>query len=415
MGTISVESTTVANTKRTADPLLWFAEYMYYALIFYSVLGGALGLRIRLLGAGLLLFLGLICLIRLGPQSLILNKSLFYPFGCAVSFILIQSFYHMESLGNPMFRSVILWIMSLCIIHALYLRKGFFERFAISCFLIGLCLLPFLSNMTPDGEYERFGLERSVGLNNPNVLAGWFGFCGVVFFIMGLEAKFFVMRMISWAGTLVCVFVIGLTISRLSLVSVAMAIIIASRHLLKRGLFIALIFVCIGGWFFYEIGIFEKAIDNYTLRASEETGRLTVWPLVLERIVEFPLTGVGVSEEKTHIPSKEKAITPHNGFLYIALVSGVIPLVFFVAYWVRAGIGAWRTGLGIHRYQITNASYRLPLLMYAFLSNFATNTGFMSAWMMVVLTMMTAKETARPIRLPDREKQKRSQEHFEEI
>lgn len=371
-----------------------------------------MGLRVRLLGAGLLVLLGLICLLRLGPQAIFLNKSMALPFGCVASFVIVQIFYHTESLGNEIFKSMFLWIISLIIIHALFLRKGFLQRFAVACFLIGICLLPFLSNVTPDTDYERFGLDQSVGISNPNVLGEWFGFCGVVFFIIGLETKIVAMRLISWGGTLVCVFVIGLTISRLSLVSVAIAAIIASRRLLKRGIFFALLLVCIGSWIAYESGVFEKTIANYTLRASEETGRFLVWPLVLERVFEFPLTGVGVSEEKTFVPSKGKWITPHNGFLYIALVSGVVPLAFFVAYWVRAGLGAWRTGLGTHRHRMAFVPFRLPLFAYAFLANFGTNTGFMSAWMMVVLTMLTSEGVSRSVRLLAGGKQERIKQNY---
>ena len=116
MGTISELSTTVGNSKRTVEPLLWFAEYLYYALIFYSVIGGAMGLRVLLLGAGLLVLLGLICLLRLGPQAIFLNKSMALPFGCAASFVYVQIFYHTESLGNEIFKSMFLWIISLIII-----------------------------------------------------------------------------------------------------------------------------------------------------------------------------------------------------------------------------------------------------------------------------------------------------------
>ena len=398
MQTISKNPSQVRHSKRTADPLLLFGEYLYYAIIAYGLMGGALGIRVRLLGAGLLVALGILCLLRLGPQVIIMNKSLAYPLGCAVSFTIVQVIFHSESLQIEIFKALFLWIMGLIVIHALFLRKGFFIRFALACFLIGLCLLPYLSNVTPNNEYERFGLDQSVGLSNPNVLGEWFGFCGVVFFIIGLETKILVVRMLSWVGTFVCVFVISLTISRGSLLAVVICIIIASRHFLKRGLFFALLLVCLGSWLVYESGVFEKAIANYTVRASEESGRFTVWPLVVERVFEFPFTGVGLSEVKTLIPSKGKAITPHNGFLYLALVSGVVPVAFFVAYWVRASFGVWRTYLPTRKHRLTDASFRLPLFVYAFLSNFTTNTSYMVVWMMVILTMVSADPTSSQIR-----------------
>ena len=55
-----------------------------------------------------------------------------------------------------------------------------------------------------------------------------------------------------------------------------------------------------------------------------------------------------------------KGITPHNSFLYIGLASGIIPLVLFVTYWVKALRGAWSSNNGDSQ----NARFQLPLFIY---------------------------------------------------
>ena len=44
---------------------------------------------------------------------------------------------------------------------------------------------------------------------------------------------------------------------------------------------------------------------------------------------------MGVADVETYIPVKGMKVSPHNAFIFIALASGVVPLVFFIVYWVR--------------------------------------------------------------------------------
>ena len=80
-------------------------------------------------------------------------------------------------------------------------------------------------------------------------------------------------------------------------------------------------------------------------------------------------------------------ITPHNGFLYLAQSSGIVPLALFIAYWLRAGRAALQADVG----KSPDAAFYLPLLGFTF---FTVNLGaftFMQFWAIVSLAIpMTA-------------------------
>ncbi len=61
------------------------------------------------------------------------------------------------------------------------------------------------------------------------------------------------------------------------------------------------------------------------------TGRFDVWPLVLERALEKPWLGHGVSSAARYIPTVwQKMESPHNEFLRIGYEFGVLGLVTFI-------------------------------------------------------------------------------------
>ncbi len=74
---------------------------------------------------------------------------------------------------------------------------------------------------------------------------------------------------------------------------------------------------------------------------------------------------------------------PHNSFLQLALGSGVVPLVFFLGWWIRA----FREVFGTNVTQRPDAPFRLPLLIYAFLISLQLT--FLIPWMIVTLSMAT--------------------------
>jgi O-antigen ligase len=240
--------------------------------------------------------------------------------------------------------------------------------------------------MSSKGAVMRMDLERMSSISslaNGNDLAAWFGFCCVYLTIVGFETKRAAVRVASWLAAAGCLYVVGLTVGRGALFAAAIAILVALRRLLKRG-FVPVIVLIILSWITYELELFKPIVASYAARGMEETGRLTVWPLVIKRFLSSPLAGVGVSNIGTRVPSG-KVVTPHNSFLFLALASGVVPLVFFLGYWVRTARGVLATNIE----QMPDAPFRIPLFIYVFLIAQQLNSSFMSHWTIVTLCVVS--------------------------
>lgn len=366
-------------------------EYAYYFSIFYAILGAALGWSIEFLGVGMLVVLAVVCIAYLGSRVRTVYASIVFPLGCAISFIALQVFLHGESLMHELVRQFVPWALTLIIVQSLSLRQKFLHRFALATLVIGLTLLPYLRVFTQDVTFQRSGLAYGVGLANPNDLAAWFGFCSVYFTVAGIEARRHVIRAASWLAAAGCLYIVSLTVSRGTLFAFALATVVASRRLLKRG-FLPVLFLIILIWALYELGVFQQTATFYAARATEDTGRMRVWPLAIELFLQSPLAGVGVSNAKLPLPSWHRLVVPHNSFLFIAAASGVIPLMFFVAYWLRAVSGILR----MDAKRSADTPFHLPLLIYAFCIAQVLNDPFTSSWMTVTLSTALAAGASRP-------------------
>lgn len=369
-----------------------FAEYIYFALVAYAILGPALGVSIPLLGAGGMAALAMYCILRLKKSGISIYKYIALPLGCAVSFLAIQVVIHDVSFMNQSNRQFVTWILALIIVQSLSLRRGFLHRFALAALVIGACLLPFLTLDWHDAGAERAGLEQGVGFANPNDLASWFGFCTVFFTVLVIESKRNIVRVASLPVVAGCLLLVGLTVSRGALMALAIAIIVASRRLLKRGFF-PVLFLAILTSLLLLSGLFDRSIELYTERGTEETGRLLVWPLVIERILASPLSGVGADAIGTYVPGGDHPITPHNSFLAVGLASGIVPLAFFTAYWIKAMRGAYRQSRG----GLQDAPFQLPLIIYTFIIVFLSAGAFMFPWAIVALCNAMPRPGSRVI------------------
>jgi O-antigen ligase len=307
--------------------------------------------------------------------------------------VVLQFAVHGTSLTDDAVRGFVVWIPALIIVQALALRQGFLHRFALAALVTGLALIPYLhiSAHASGVKVQRVGLEGGVTLANPNNLAAWFGFCAVYCIIVGIETKRNVIRVVSWLIAVGCLYIVGLTVSRSTLLAIAIATIVALRRLLKRG-FLPVLCLAILSWIIYTLGLFDQVGAFYAARGTEETGRLVVWPLVLERFFNAPLTGVGMAKVMTYLPGRI-GITPHNHFLFIALVSGIIPLAFYMAYWWRAARGAFRA----YTERTVDAPFYIPLVLYAFLIGNTTNI-ILEPWVIVTLSIATAAGAPRRVR-----------------
>src|SRR5262249_40683742 len=191
----------------------------------------------------------------------------------------------------------------------------------------------------------------------------WFGFCALYFMIRGMETRRMYVRIVTWALGCGSLYVVALTVSRGTLLAVGLAALVALRRFLKRGLLPILLFV-LSIWVIYQSGLFDRAGTSYAERAGEETGRFLVWPLAFERFLGSPLVGAGASNAATYVPERGKEITPHNSFLFIALASGTVPFLFFVAYIALSALGFGSSLLG----GLPQTPFLLPLSLFTFVT-----------------------------------------------
>jgi len=385
-------------------------EYLYFGLIVNSIMGSVWGIAVPFVGGAGLALLALYCLWQMSKDMKTLCAQLLLPAGCAIVFIAVQFVIHDQSILAQENREFINWVWAIIIVQSVVSRENFLHRFALIALGIGALLLSHL-NLTYGGETSiRAGLERGVGFANPNDLAAWFGFCCVYSLVVAVETRRNVLRLIWLCVAVACLIVVGLTVSRATLMAVAIAGILAARRILKRGFVPLLVFAILGSGFFVS-GIFDEAIGHYEKRGTEESGRLLVWPLAIERFLESPFAGVGISDLGTYVPQMGKGITPHNGFLYVALGAGIIPLALFVGYWGQAIWGAWLSS----KKGLLNAPFQIPLLVYTLIvSSFGAGV-FMFPWAVVTLCQAVARKKARAIVRIVRRSEEVSQDTIHEL
>jgi O-antigen ligase len=347
-----------------------FLEYGFYFYMVYTLLGVALGLWINNLASGLLVMLVVLCLAEIGSQAVSVIRLLSFPLGCGIVYSLIQLGLFDESLIEAV-RPFLLWMLTLFLVQSLALRPNFIHRFFLAMSFIGLVGLSFLSIGAPPGTIQRVSLGKGVGFGTINEMAEWYGFCTVYFVVLGIIAKTNAVRILSWLIAVIFLYVMTLTVSRAALLGVAVATVLASRQLLKNGFLPMLLLACLG-WIVVETGVFAEAIHYYSARGTEETGRFEVWPLIVESFLNSPWIGVGHSHVGA-ITARGEFITPHNGFLHVAQSSGIIPLLLFLGYWLRAGIAA----LKADPQRSPDATFYLPLVAFSFLTSNSGSLTFM--------------------------------------
>jgi glycosyltransferase involved in cell wall biosynthesis len=354
-----------------------FVEYGFYFYMFYVLVGGVFGIAVNNLASALLLLLLLFCLAEIGSRGLDIMRVVAFPLGCGVAYTFIQLVIFEESLTETV-RPFLIWMLTVFLVQSMALRANFLHRFVVVMFLLGLAALPYISlGHVHTSTFQRAGLEKGIGFGQTNAMAEWYGFCTVYFYVLGITIRTNTFRILCWLIALVCLYVVTLTVGRGPLVAIAIAVVIANRDLLKNGFLPILLLACLSG-IVIELGIFEETAKFYSARGTEDTGRLAVWPLIIDSFLNSPLIGVGHSHVGA-ITAQGSFVTPHNGFLYLAQSSGVVPLAFFIVYWLRAARAALRADSD----RTENAITCLPLLVFSFLMINAGNFSFMGLWAVV--------------------------------
>jgi len=83
----------------------------------------------------------------------------------------------------------------------------------------------------------------------------------------------------------------------------------------------------------------------------------------------------------TYVVSSGRPITPHNAFLYIGLAAGIIPMICFLGYLVRAGAGI---SYIMRKAYVGDATLLPALVVFAMLESMILDAAFMSPWAVVV-------------------------------
>jgi O-antigen ligase len=347
-----------------------FIEYGLYLYMFYTLVGGVWGLFVNNLASGVLILLLILSLSELGSQVMTVIKLLAFPLGCGIAFLFIQFFFFEETLTETV-RAFLIWMLLLFLIQLLTQRANFLHRFVMVMIVIGLVALPYISFYQAGEAMQRAKIDRAIGFGHTNAMGEWYGFCAVYLMLAGWIVRANAVRLLAWMGAVLCAYIVTLTVSRGALLAVAIAIVIGSRNFLKNGFLPLLLSICIGG-IVIELGVFEQSVKLYAARGAEESGRLAVWPLILESFYDSPWIGVGSSQVGATAPNG-RFYTPHNGFLYIAQASGIVPLLLFAAYWVRVARAAVKANTGLDSDKI----FFLPFIAYSIIVVNLGNTTFM--------------------------------------
>jgi hypothetical protein len=339
------------------------------------------------IGSGFLLIPVLVlCVVALGPSILTVIRKTWIPLASGASYLFLQLVVHEESWHTMYVYQFGPWLMSLVIVQALAThRPNFLHRFAFFTLLIGLAMVPFMSSLHLGGGPGRVGLVGGVGLaySNPNALAGWFGFCALYLIIRGYIETRPGYRAAAWLMAVGALYAVALTVSRGTLLALAGSLLVSSRKLLKEGLFpLLLLTVLVLG--LVQSGLFDQAIEAFSVRGTRDSGRLQVWPLLIEKFINSPLIGHGASAVGAFTEGSIYR-TPHNGFLLFAVASGIVPLVLFCAYCFRSGLAALRANAADQDF-----IFYLPLFVYTLLYASAGNMEFMVPWAVVSLALPVA-------------------------
>jgi len=371
-------------------------EYVYYLAIAYSLVSPYLAIEVPLVAAGMTVGLAGVCYVQLGPQATAVVAPIEALLACALSFIFIQVAFHGISLWDPIIRTFVLWICGMVIMQALCLRRGFVRRCTLAIFALGLVAVPGLS-FGSSGSVARAaaGVDLGGNLRNANGLGAWFGFCFVSFAILGVQTKGLTSRALYWLAAAGSLSIAGLSVSRGALIASAIAATVGFRDVLKRG-FLPLLFLVVLGGVIVESELFGHVVSLYEARGMEETGRVLLWPHVIDRIAAAPLVGVGMADISTYVPEAGHSIsTPHNSFLFFALSSGLVPLAFWTLFWLRAGYRSLA-----HRQSPGYGPFQLPLFLYLCV-HFVLGDINLDPWVLLAFAVVAGSGVSHP-RLPSR-------------
>jgi len=276
-------------------------------------------------------------------------------------------------------RPFISWVLFAFVLSFLFIQKNFLKHVLVVMFLILLFLSPFFvfkGNSINDVVQVRL---YGTGIDNPNDLAAWIGFCALGFWLWSVKSKSKIIRLVLIVCVAISLIILGVTVSRGSLIALLVGIFVSFRQVSPKrwlGLLLIMIFV---GLIISQVPITKQSIFFYQERIFQETGRLLVWSVILSMIIKAPLIGYGVENISQFVQGKMHNITPHNGIFFLGMAAGLIPLVPFLFLWFSS------IRKVLLKIQTNNYIDPFPLLLYAFLQMIISNLYFMAFWCVVTI------------------------------
>lgn len=374
-------------SRSTSSPPAYI-EYLWYASIAYAMLGKVWGVAIPAIGGVLLALLAVASLVHTGKSFVRLYAPVAWGIGAGLVLILIQFVFHdTRSLDSSIVMSG--WLSTIIIVQALSLRPGFLHRFALAASAIGVAVLPYLSIRVEMGSGPTRLGASGTGISNPNTLAMWFGFSVLFFLFRGIQSRALLKRVIYGAASLVCLYVVALTVSRGAILSLLVSCVVGFRSALKKN-FVPVLVLVLMLVLIYASGAFQEMIDPYIARGAEESGRGKVWPLVVERILDSPWVGVGLDNIYTFTRGRH-GHNPHNALLFFGLSAGIVPMLCFSAYLFKVGTGMLD---GMKFSQREEDMLLPPLVTFALVEIMLADFSFMMQWVVVVFAFAAAKHSS---------------------
>ena len=201
-------------------------------------MGDALGIVLPVPAAVVLLGLAAYCVSGLHSRAAAVYGPIALVLASGVSYLIVQLFVHGEPLGAGYVKPFVSWMPMLLITQSLAVRRGFLHRFTLVTFLIGLVAISAF-NLYWSGN--RMSVFAPIAIANSDDLAAWFGFCAVYFITTAVAARHVVVRLASALLALVCLSIVGLTVTRAALIAVVAAALIVLHRVLRAGVFSVLL------------------------------------------------------------------------------------------------------------------------------------------------------------------------------
>lgn len=351
-------------------------EGLFYCYLFYTFFAVKLNIDIPNLGAAWLFGLAMLTFIfRDRPPWRKLNLMLILL--TAGSFFIIQVFWFKTEFIS--LKGFINWLPLAIIIDKLVTRRNFIFRLAIVMLIISVLMYPSVisqnENMIGGTKISRAGAEGT-GIDNPNALGAWFGFCALVFWLWGSKQQWLSVRMCLWSCALVGAGLLSLTVSRGALLALFAGICLGFRRLKLWQRLSILAFLAALSLALYGSFVFTQAVESYQLRAFQQTGRYYIWPEMIEEIIKNPWIGSGIQNVVYFIPSLQQLRTPHNAILFLWVASGIVPITLFICLLGMAFVKAQRWTEARNEQSIDP----LPIVAYAIILFQLSNLYFLSLW-----------------------------------